>query len=119
MLFDTEFDAFWNHCPRREGKIDAQKAYAQARKQATAETILAGMKLYAQSCPMERKFQKLPAGWLRAGRWMDELPGVKQRMAEDWYEECRRLHQNECGLSQWRHADRKAIDAMKANGGLR
>ena len=108
------FDAFWNVYPRREGKLDAMKAYQQALKHATADTILAGAQRYAQSCSPEKKFQKLPAGWLRAGRWMDELPGVRQTQTTDWYAECASLHQNECGLNRWRHEDRKAIDAMKA-----
>jgi hypothetical protein len=113
----SNFDAFWKIYPRREGRLDALKAYTQALKHATADTILAGAQRYAQSCSRdgrERKFQKLPGGWLRAGRWMDELPGVKQTQATDWYSECKAMHSNECGLNRWRHEDRKAIDAMKA-----
>ncbi len=114
MLSTDGFDAFWAAYPRREGRLDAMKAYTQALKHATADTILAGAMRYAQSCSPERKYQKLPGGWLRAGRWLDELPGVKARQSEDWYEACGREHNHECGLSRWRHEDRKAIDAMKA-----
>ena len=112
----TDFDDFWAAYPRKEGKLDAEKAYAQARKRATADAILAGVMLYAQTCPQERRFQKLPAGWLRAGRWLDELPGVRRTQTADWFTECREMHNGECGLSQWRHQQRKDIDAIKAQG---
>jgi hypothetical protein len=45
---------------------------------------------------------------------MDEGPGVRQTQATDWFQECKVMHNNECGLSQWRHAQRKDVDAIKA-----
>lgn len=113
MSLDTDFAEFWAAYPRKEAKLDALKAYAQARKHATADAILAGVRAYTRTMPRERQYQKLPAGWLRAGRWMDELPGVRETQAEDWFAECQQMHHGECGLSRWRHHERKAIDAIK------
>lgn len=76
-----EFDAFWLVYPNKKAKLDAQKAYAQARKRATAEDILVGVARYVQSKP-EYADWKLPAGWLRAGRWMDEYAYDAPRAVE-------------------------------------
>lgn len=62
-----EFDAFWQMYPRKDGKDDAAKAFAQVRKTATFEQIMAGLRGYNFS--PERRYQKMPAGWLREGRW--------------------------------------------------
>jgi hypothetical protein len=114
MKYIAGFEDFWGHYPRRIGKLAALRAYEKALKHATQDTILAGVMLYKQTMPQEERFRPHPATWLNQGRWMDELPGVRQTQATDWYEECRAMHANECGLSRWRHEDRKAIDAMKA-----
>jgi hypothetical protein len=113
----SDFDQFWATYPRREGKLDAMKAYQQALKHATPDAILAGAMRYARSCSPERRFQKLPGGWLRAGRWLDELPGVRETQATDWFQECQELHHGACGLSRWRHHERKALDAIKSGMG--
>ena len=78
------------------------------------DAILAGLMLFKRNLPQEERFIPHAATWLNAGRWMDELPGVRKTQATDWYSECRAMHANECGLNRWRHEDRKAIDAMKA-----
>jgi hypothetical protein len=66
------FGAFWLAYPRREAKLDAMKAYAKALTQASADEILAGVERYKLTMPDEKRYQPLPASWLRAGRWMDE-----------------------------------------------
>lgn len=71
--FETEFAAFWDIYPRRVAKIDARKAFAQARRLATADEILAGVARYLAHLPDDIRFLPYPATWLRAGRWMDEL----------------------------------------------
>ena len=114
MKHEAEFDEFWNHYPRRIGKLAAQRAYVTARKRATPDAILAGVMAYKQTMPQEERFRPHPATWLNQGRWMDELPGVKERQAEDWYDLCGRLHNHECGLSRWRHEQRMDTDRIKA-----
>lgn len=114
MAHESEFAEFWNHYPRRIGKLAAQRAYARARKQATADSILAGVMAYTRTMPQEERFRPHPATWLNQGRWLDELPGVKKTQATDWFQECKDMHAGECGLSRWRHEDRKAIEAYRA-----
>lgn len=72
------FMEFWQAYPNRKAKLDAMKAYGQARKSASAADILAGVLRYVRGKP-EYADWKLPAGWLRGGRWMDEydVPLVK------------------------------------------
>jgi hypothetical protein len=110
----TTFDEFWAEYPRHVGKLAAQRAYEKARKHATPDAILAGLLAFKRCLPREERFIPHASTWLNGGRWMDELPGVRQRQAEDWYSECARMHNNECGLSQWKHAQRVDIDRIKA-----
>ncbi len=67
----TDFDQFWLAFPRRVGKLAAMKAYARARKLATAADIIAGVDRYIASKPEYADFCH-PATWLNQGRWMDE-----------------------------------------------
>lgn len=68
------FDDFWKAYPRHQGKIDAQKAYRQAIRLASPATIVNAARQYSFECiGKEMQYVKLPAGWLRAGRWGDTL----------------------------------------------
>ena len=92
-------------------KLDAMKAYDKARRFTSADTILAGLMRYLEHLPDELRFIPHAATWLRAGRYDDDydapvtLPGQV-----DWYQECAELHNHECGLDRWRHAQRKKIE---------
>ena len=67
-----EFIDWYLVYPRKEGKGLAEKAYAKARKKATAEQLLAGAQRYADDPNREKQFTKLPATWLNAESWDDE-----------------------------------------------
>lgn len=70
---EVEFAEFWKCWPRKQAKADALKAYKAARKHTEAETILAGVQRYKLlTIGQEKRFLKLPAGWLRDERWNDE-----------------------------------------------
>ncbi len=77
---EDEFnDDFWPNVPTKVGKGAARKAYAQARKKATAEAIVAGLAAY-RAYEAKRKRQSdyralHPATWLNGERWTDEIPG--------------------------------------------
>ena len=101
MRDNAEFEEFWDHYPRRVGKLAAQRAYQRARKQASADAILAGV--IRATFSREMRFVPHPATWLNQGRWMDEDATPTPAAAEDWYAECQRLHGGRCGLSQYRH----------------
>jgi hypothetical protein len=109
----TEFDAFWESFPRRVGKIDAKKAYAKARTQASAAEILAGVASYIQHKPEYADWCH-PATWLNKGRWMDEYDvPVKVPAVRDWFDECKELHNGACE-ERLRHVHRVKMDAYKA-----
>ena len=114
MGIDADFDEFWKLYPRRIGRLAAERAYEKARKRATADAILAGLMLFNRNLPHEERFICHAQTWLNQGRWMDELPGVRQTQQTDWFQECQEIHNGECGLNRWRHHERKEIDAIKS-----
>lgn len=115
----TDFGDFWKAYPRKVGKLDAQKAYAKARTQASAAEILDGVTRYIAGKPGYADWAH-PATWLRAGRWMDEYGTTSAPVTTptvDWFEECKRLHGLSCG-ERLHHYHRMQIDAAKAQGSL-
>lgn len=109
-----EFETFWAAYPRHVARLAAEKAFARARGKASLETLLAGVARYREQMPADPRFQAHPATWLNAGRWMDEdlRGGAPMRKGgEDWFDECKRLHDGACGLSRWTHHTRKILDA--------
>jgi hypothetical protein len=72
---DDAFERFWREYPRKDGKLDARKAFPHALGRATADEIIAGAHRYRieqEQAGTEKRYLKLPAGWLRGGRWADE-----------------------------------------------
>lgn len=74
----TDFDRFWDECPKKVEKIAAGKAFEKAVKTTNAEEIINGMKrhsAYWRRKGTEEQYIKNPATWLNKGCWMDELEG--------------------------------------------
>ena len=70
------FEKFWLACPRRIGKEAARRAYEKARKLASDEELLSGIRLYATSrAGQDEQYTVHPATWLNQGRWADEPAG--------------------------------------------
>lgn len=71
-----DFGKFYAAFPKHVAPKDAEKAYAQAiREGADHADLLAAAKRYAaQSVGVAEKYIKAPAGWIRAGRWLDGAP---------------------------------------------
>lgn len=114
MQHIQDFVVFWKSYPKKAGKIDAQKAYDKARTQASAAEILDGVAVYIANKPAWQEWAH-PGSWLRAGRWMDEYaPTAKPAPAEDWWDECKRLHDGTC-QERLRHHHRMAIDKSRAS----
>ncbi len=113
---DQEFEQFWAMYPRHRAKLDAAKAYMQARKRASADEILTGLEAYCRHMPREVQFRPYAASWLRAGGWMDEYPEQQRQpqQAEDWWVECKRLHNHECGGDRYRHMTRVQQEQWEA-----
>jgi hypothetical protein len=110
-----EFEIFWTRYPKRVKRLDAMKAYARARIQATAEQILQGVEQLLKNLPDEARFIPLAASWLNAERWTDEysVSTPTSLFDRDWYDECRELHGGTCEGSL-RHIHRVKMDAYKA-----
>jgi len=78
---DPDFERFWVIYPRKDAKLDARKAWTAATKLASADEIIEGLRSYPFSG--EARYQKLPAGWLRDGRWMKVVHDTPPPPIED------------------------------------
>lgn len=79
-VIDLEFEVFWRETPRKSGRGQAQRAYRTARKTADAETLLAGIKRYAElRRGQEERYTKHPATWLNGECWLDEAPPTEPK----------------------------------------
>jgi hypothetical protein len=68
-----EFDAWWQLCPRKVSKGQAQKAFRRARATTDLQTLIAGMKRYAADMAgQDPQFIKHPGTWLNGQCWLDE-----------------------------------------------
>lgn len=70
-----EFAQWYAGYPRKEAKENARKAFTKARRKASLETLVSGLERYKDAIKgKERQYIALPASWLNAGRWEDEIP---------------------------------------------
>jgi hypothetical protein len=76
------FADFYAAYPRKEARRNAEKAWRAALKRADVDTIMAGLARF-QFRP-ERQFQPLPASWLNADRWADQLTIGAPREDATW-----------------------------------
>jgi hypothetical protein len=107
----------WNVWPRHVKKLAARKAYDKALKIASADTILAGATLYAQTCSREEQFQAHLSSWLNGQRWEDEVKSIRPQPAVtvDWYQQCQEVHGGACGLNRYWHHTRMEMEKAKAD----
>lgn len=81
-VVDPDFDAFWSAYPRKEGKGDARKAWAQvAHRRPPVDELIAAIEQakggdqWARALRAgELRFIPHPATWLRQERWDDSPP---------------------------------------------
>lgn len=77
VRYSDSFEQWWRLYPRRESKADAFKAWGALRKEAdrpSFEELMQATQRYVLVTAAEPQYRKLPAGWLRARKWEDELP---------------------------------------------
>ena len=84
-----EFDQWYARYPRKEAKDAAKKAFTKARKSASLPELLSGLDQYSRAMAgKERQYLALPATWLNAGRWQDEIPTTtKPAASSPWNQE--------------------------------
>lgn len=122
------FEEFWREYPRKIGKDAARREWLQRSPdpalQAEMLTAVRRHKASPQWQKNDGQFIPHPRTWLHQGRWTDELdpPGftaadddaqASPRASEDWFDECKRIHHGECGLSQWQHHERKKREQLR------
>jgi hypothetical protein len=82
--YSEDFKKWWKEYPRKQFKGDAWKAWGQVLDVLPPEDkLLAATKQYAKDVKYtEKKYIKLPAGWLRSRRWeeLDVEPKKEGRM---------------------------------------
>lgn len=93
--YSESFEHWWASYPRREGKRDAFKAFEHLRKNGDLpelDELIERTQRYAAT-RTDPRYTKLPAGWLREGRYDDDLtsaPAAKQsegaRQMSSWLE---------------------------------
>jgi len=66
-----EFYQFWAEYPNKVGKPKAVAAFTAARKRASLDAILAGLRTYVTSKPADRAWLN-PATFLNQDRWADQ-----------------------------------------------
>jgi uncharacterized protein YdaU (DUF1376 family) len=75
------FDRFWDAYPRKEAKGAALKAWEKALTKAPADAIIDRVTRWKVSKAFpEKQYVPLPASWLNAERWSDELPEDSQKI---------------------------------------
>jgi hypothetical protein len=73
-------EKIWKAYPKKVGKKAAMPIIVDALRTTDFDTMLAGVKRYAESVAGEdEQFTKHPQGWFRAGRWADEGVAKKPR----------------------------------------
>lgn len=76
----ADFEAWWQHYPRKVGKSAAAKAYTKAHKAVGPFVLATGLRNALaewQAARTEGQYLPHPATWLNQGRWADEHPTLE------------------------------------------
>lgn len=117
-----QFEQFWQAYPRgrRVGKFAAAREWE--RRKPDLSVVLAAL-AHQYAAPMELRFIPHPRTWLSQGRWLDEDARAAEprpclisnslfEVADDWFDECQRLHGGRCN-GRAAHAIQRQLDALK------
>lgn len=75
----SSFNDFWNEYPKKVSKGLAEKAYKKAVKVVGHETLITGVKRYAEECRgKDATYIAHAATWLNGKRWEDEATKSKE-----------------------------------------
>lgn len=73
------FDRFWEACPRKVGKKDAERKFCIAARDVDPDRIISAMQRFAaaeRAKGTEERYISHPATWLSKGRWDDVVAPV-------------------------------------------
>lgn len=93
------FAEFWDAYPRRQDKRAAEKAWkAAVKRSADPDKVIAAAHAYArQQVGNERRFIKLPATWLNAGAYDNDLEQPSMQLVVNGYQ----TYRNPADPSVW------------------
>ena len=81
----NEFEIFWEACPKKRGRKEAERKYWIAREEIEADNLLAAVKRHKRDmAKTEEQFIPMPATWLHQGRYYDELSIPESEPVEEW-----------------------------------
>ncbi len=86
----TEFELFWSAYPKKEGRLEAERAFVEVMGKDKTADILAGIAAQKKAeawMKDQGRYIPAPARWLREGRWMDG-PVKKPESFEQWKSAC-------------------------------
>lgn len=69
----SAFERWWEHYPRKVGKLEARKVFPKALKEAgSLQALIAGADRLATDPNREAQYTRHPKTWLNSGGWDDE-----------------------------------------------
>lgn len=114
----SKFDDFWSAFADKRGRAAAERVWKRIRPDADlADKIIRGAKRYASERGADKKYWKMPQGWLNDGRWDDGGEPVKQEemFTAKWWRQI--LGPSVCETKfQIERRDRLKTDWNGANG---
>jgi uncharacterized protein YdaU (DUF1376 family) len=82
---ESEFEEFWNLCPRRVGKGAAREKYWKAREKIQREDLNRAIKRHAREVKgKEKEFIPHPSTWLHQERYHDETTIPESEPITEW-----------------------------------
>lgn len=79
-----EFADWYREYPLHKGRGQAERAYAGARRKASAAVLLDGARAYRDDPQRDPKFTAHPATWLNGERWLDERGPADRAPESSW-----------------------------------
>jgi len=79
-LLDLEFEAWYAEYPLKKSRAPGRKAFTTARKKASLEELLQGVRRYIAECRRlgtQPAYMKHPATWLNSECWKDETTSAQ------------------------------------------
>jgi uncharacterized protein YdaU (DUF1376 family) len=77
ILFESQFESFWNLYDKKKSRPDAEKKFKAALKIDTYENIIAGVEKYIKARSPDSQYWKNPSTWLNQECWKDDYSTPK------------------------------------------
>jgi hypothetical protein len=103
---EADFAEWWLLYPRKDDRKPASRAYRTARRKASAEALLDGLRAHlpayqARVAAGDRAFVPLGATWLNKERWLNEPPEVRAQRRSPFDLDADQMAQVEQQVAAW------------------